>query len=119
MVRRAWKFREYFCSILEICQKPGTEVPQNLLELLCSLAEESVVVPSPVMPPDLKCLEAQRDAFRKKVDLFRERLLARRSELITEPNAVRAGVAELKTSLGSSTAHVHCWEKETIQFKAA
>lgn len=43
---RAWEICECFCRVQEILRETGTEVPQNLLVLLYSLAEEPVVVPS-------------------------------------------------------------------------
>lgn len=53
MAGRAREIREWFYCNQEIRREAGTKVPQNLLELLFSLAEGLVVAPPSAISPSL------------------------------------------------------------------
>lgn len=77
---------ESFRRIQQTRCKLGKEVPQNLLELLSSLAKEPIAVRSHATTPNLKCLEAQHNAFCEETGRSWERLLDFESELVVELN---------------------------------
>lgn len=78
----AREFWESFRRIQQTRRKASLGVLQNLLELLSSLAEESIAAPSPAITPIVELLKAHRNAFREVDGRFRKRLLALESELL-------------------------------------
>lgn len=64
---RAREIRESFRCILHARREDGGKVPQNLLELLCSLAEGPIATPSSEITSSLERLKAHCSALSDKL----------------------------------------------------
>lgn len=116
---RARDIRKSFHCIQRARRDSGAEVPQNLLEMLSSLAEKPIPAPSEENIPDLERLEAPQNTLCEEVRRSWERLSALESELVAELNIVKAKTAELEPSLDGCAARVCSLEGEQAHLKAA
>lgn len=107
---RAREIHESVRCIQQARWEARVEVPQNLLELLSSLAKWPISAPSQVITAIVEPLKAQHIALHEKVGRSRERLIAHESKLFSKLNNAETKAAELKTSLYGSVARVRCLE---------
>lgn len=89
--------RKWFCRIQEVRPDADADDPRNLLDLLSSLAKESVVVLSATITQTLKHFKAQHDSSRGGVSRFKNLILASKSEMIMALNAFITKASKLKT----------------------
>lgn len=120
---RSRKIRKSFPRFQQAQPKAAVEVPQNLLKLLSSLAEEPNAAPSPSFTPDFEGLEARCTALREEVgrsrERSRERLLALESKLVAKLSNAKAKRAKLKTPLDANAARTSFSEGELEHLKDA